>query len=148
MGIEVHDQYWPFMVEIYQGKATTEELANHRDQMRALVGRGERYGIIYDMRGAEAESIEERKKDAALIKEVGPEVKRLCIGCAFIVSNPIIRITMNFVFFLAPPPMPYKVSANIEEGHEWLVEQFRIAGISYPAAADTFVRGLEEAKAA
>ncbi len=148
MGIEVHDQYWPLMIEIYQGKATPRELEEHRNKMRIMVAQGERYGLFYDLRGAEAESLEERKKDAELIRELASEVKRLCIGCAFVVSNPIIRITMNFILFLAPPPMPYKVVPRIEDGHVWLSEQFHIAGISYPPGADDFLRSLEEAKAA
>ncbi len=148
MGIEFHDEYWPYVVDIYRGKVTSEELAEHRDFMRGMVARGERYGILYDLSRSETTSMEERRKDADLIKELKDEAERLCIGCAFVTPGTVLRIALNFIFFLAPPPSVYKIVSNIEDGHQWMSEQFRIAGIAYPPAVEDYVRSLGEEEVA
>ncbi len=148
MTIRINEDYLPLIIEEYEGPTTDEDAVGHRKVVCDVLERGERYGVLYDLRYGSAMSQDQRRIDAQFIKDNRETLEDLVIGVAFVVPTALLRIAMNFLLFLAPLPMPYVSTRSVSEAMEWLEERFKEAGVAIPDGAAEYVRQLEQHKAA
>ncbi len=143
MSILVNEDYFPLIIEDYEGTTTDDEAVWHRKFIAELLARKQRYAILYNFRNLIAESQEQRKIDAEFIKENKESLRQYSIGVVFVVSSPLLRIALNAVLFLAPLPMPYTTTKTISEAVRWLERRFEEEQMVFPAAARPYLADLE-----
>lgn len=143
MPIVVNEDFFPLIVEEYEGAMSDEESAWHRQYISSLLDRKQRYALLYDFRNSVAESQEQRKIDADFIKANRERLKQYSMGVAFVMPSPLLRIAINVVLFLSPLPMPYTTTKTIEEAARWIEGRFKEEGVTFPAAAWPYLKDLE-----
>ena len=143
MPIVVNEDYFPLIIEEYDGAMTDDESEWHRQYITALLDRKQRYAILYDFRNSIAESQEQRKVDAEFIKANRERLKAYSLGVAFVMPSPLLRIAINVVLFLSPLPMPYTTTKTVDEAARWIEGRFKAEGLTFSAAAWAYLKDLE-----
>jgi hypothetical protein len=80
---------------------------------------------VFDMRDALSLTATQRRRYAQHVIDMDPLDTRWNRGVAFIADNPIVRGIITAVFWISPPPFPYRVFRTPTEGREWLKSQLK-----------------------
>ena len=125
MEFEADDSGWPIVVTRL-GEVSERTMVQMLGLMDQWIARGERFGLIIDLRGTGGLTPEARAMVVRHIKENGPLLAKLYVQAA--VSDTLRQRTLYFAMqLLAPPPFPSKVFKEIEPARAWLSETLGIA---------------------
>ncbi len=97
--------------------------------------RGERYALLtVAPRNAPVPGQRERQLIAewANHPRVRDFSKRLCVGSATVVSNPLARAALSVITAIWKPPSPFLAVPTVEAGLSYCLEQIHQAGLALP----------------
>jgi hypothetical protein len=131
--ITFDDSMWPLLNVTFTGASSNEEFEAYLATLTKYRKRKERYLTIFDSRVAAAPSLHQRQRQVEWLKSHESETRQLSLGSAFVITSPLIRLAMNIIYQLRPPPNPYHVVGDIEVARAWAADRFHQAGLSAPA---------------
>ncbi len=139
MPIQVDQSYLPAILVSYEGAPTDEEFDAHLETLRAsLTARDARPRVVItDATLSEPAPATQRRRQAAWMKENAPLLRRLMIGCAFVIPSPVVRGILTAILWVQPLPSPHVVCATLDEALDWTDEKLRASGLALPLGART-----------
>ncbi len=144
MGYRLISKHFPLLVSETEGQPTAEESEAFREAMEPFVNGNRRFGQIVDLRDSTPEDHEQRKLHAVWMRKHHDALKSLSVGVVLVSPSVAMRMSLNFVFFFAPLPMPNKVVGTIPEAKAWIEARFADAGLEFPEGADAYLEELEK----
>jgi hypothetical protein len=126
--IEVDEKLWPLLLVRYAAPLSLEELEESNRSMSAILARQEPYVAIVDARKAQGMTPEQRQQQADWMKRNDAALRKYCLGCGFIITSAMARLTLNVMNILKPPPMPYTVVSTLEAAAVWAADRLDAAG--------------------
>lgn len=131
--ITFDDSVWPLLNVTFTGANSNEEFEAYLATLTKYRKRKERYLTIFDSRVAAAPTLHQRQRQVEWLKTHEAETRQLSLGSAFVITSPLIRLAMNIIYQLKPPPNPYHVVGDIEVARAWAADRFQQAGMSAPS---------------
>ncbi|MEM9887606.1 MAG: STAS/SEC14 domain-containing protein [Bacteroidota bacterium] len=101
-------------------KANDENFEQYLQESRQTYDRAEGLAMIFDASNATVPGIKYQKQQADWLKENEDLMKTYCKGTAYVIPNPIIRTVLKGIFAFQSQPVPYKVTASVEEAQQWI----------------------------
>ncbi len=131
--IHVDDKLWPLLVVRFEGTQTNMQFEQYLDVASERLRRREPYVCLLDARLSDATPPEQRHRQAEWLKHNEDLLRRHCLGCAFIISSPVVRLSLNVILALRPLTVPSTTVASLEAGVEWAAERLNEAGLTFEA---------------
>lgn len=129
--ITIDESRFPLVMVKYRGAVTDAEFDSYLSTITAFIERGRRFGAVLDTRHASAASATQRRRQAMWLREHQAELPALCLGCAFVVTSPIMRGALTAIFWIQPLAFPYVICAGLHDAVSWVEER---VGIDHRAA--------------
>lgn len=136
------EKLWPLLVLRLGGTPLAWELERDLDVLSALLSRREKHVCVVDARQAGVASPEQRHRYAEWLKQHEPLVREHGLGCAFVLTSPVVRLSLNVVLALRPLAVPYILVPTLEAGLEWAADRLRDAGLPFQALRVRGAHGL------
>ena len=137
---------WPLLIAVGPMKTTDAELEEMFAGYDRYFQRGERYALMsVTPRGAEGPGARERKKmaDWAGSPRVYALSKKLCVGSATLVTNPIMQGALTAILWLWKPAAPHLAVRTVRDGVSFCLERLKAEGIAMPQGADAIRRAVD-----
>lgn len=100
----------------------------------------ERYGILIEC-PTDWSNAKRREQVGEFLKVREEDVRRHCAGFVLVTPSIVTRGALRAVFWLAPPPYPWKVASELDEGADFL--QSKLPDVDVAAAFDEYRRERE-----
>jgi hypothetical protein len=97
-----------------------DDIAAYVRELRRIYALKEPMKILYDARDIGIPSFSQMHQQAALMRELDPETRRLVVGCA-IVGGDVLRGFLAVLFKLRPPACVLEIFPNVEEARTYLL---------------------------
>ncbi len=98
------------------GPGVIEELlAELETQVRC----GVRYVLIFDLTHAAIPNALQRQKLAAHVRDNEQDIRRSVRSVGVVLTSPLVRGIVTAIFWVSPPPMPYRFFATRAEAASW-----------------------------
>ncbi|HYO96903.1 MAG TPA: hypothetical protein VER33_20470 [Polyangiaceae bacterium] len=118
---------WPFLLVTKGPEEQTEpEFTEHLATLSSYFRRGQRFGLVMDVRRSPILSAERRRTASermeADMRQFGP----LLVGVALVVSSPVSRGMFKALLWLRPRQQPPMLAfPTVEPAMQWLRDQLR-----------------------
>lgn len=103
----------------WEGAQTDEELHAFFEELSTALAPLERFAIVYDTRRASVPTARQRRLLAELTRSWGPELRRRCVGVAFVIESAIVRAGLAAVLWLQPMALPNALVGSMNEAYAW-----------------------------
>ncbi|HEX2860554.1 MAG TPA: hypothetical protein VHN79_02895 [Lacunisphaera sp.] len=133
------DDWFPLIATINAPLFDEHELKSMADGFERYFERGERYTLItVSPRNAPAPGPRERKMIAewANHPRVRDFSKRLCVGSATVITNPVARAALTVITALWKPASPLEVVPSIAKGLDYCLRRVQEERLALPGPAD------------
>jgi hypothetical protein len=127
------DSLWPLLMLRIVGEPTNQQFEEYLDVSASYLRRGEPHVVIADLLQGGLASAEQRRKRAEWMVRHDALLRETVLGNAFVINNPILRLGLNLLFHLKPPPSPYVVAPRVEPALVWAAGRLEEAGLREPA---------------
>src|SRR5690606_32089225 len=117
-------------------------------RLEAIVARREPYASLVDARESHGVSPAQRQRQAEWIKRHEVDLRKYCLGNAYVITSALARLSINVVNILKPMPAPQTVVPTVEAGAAWVAERLEAAGHAEAAQRVREVYGLEQGRKA
>lgn len=114
-----NEDLYPLVIIELHGQVSDAQFHEYTRRLDLLVPRPEKRVILYDLRGGKGLSYEHRQWQAEWQKKNAEAVKRMNLGVAFVIDNPLLRVIVRAVLFIQPIGCPNQTFATIEEAHRY-----------------------------
>ena len=121
------DSLWPLLQVHYRGVPSGREYEEYLAAWEPYLRREEHVTLL-DARQAHFVSAEQRKRRLEWMKANAQALRR-SLGTAFVVSSPLIRLSLNIVYYFKPMQAPHIVVASPHLGARWAAERLQEAGL-------------------
>ncbi len=131
--MRVDTRRFPMVLAVMDGKQSDDDLEHYLDQLAALNERGERFGLVTDIRDYAANfshATRFGKWSAANEKRTG----ELCVGAAAVIPSDLIRFLFSSFYLVAQVPFPFITCRSFGEAEAWVGDRLRAAGLAVPPA--------------
>jgi len=132
--ITLDDSQWPLLLVTFSGTSSAQDFDVYLSQLSAALGRGEKYLCILDSSQSAAPTLEQRQRLVQWVQRNESALRQRSIGSAYVITSPFVRLAMNIMYQLKPPPMPHVIVADIKVARAWAAGRFRAAGLPVPSA--------------
>jgi hypothetical protein len=95
-------------------------LANDIDEWPVQTGLR---GVLYESPAPAAMSADQRRQLADVLDARKAKLQSITAGYVMVTPSAVVRGILTAVFWIAPPPYPYRVVATPDEGFQWLATQ-------------------------
>ena len=106
---------------------TNEEFYEYLEEILRIYNRKEKFVLIFNASKAKYLKAELRVDQGNWIKKHEELIKKYCLGNAYIISNPIIKIVFNCILAVNKPPVPYTVFSNRYDAKKWAESKIAVA---------------------
>lgn len=127
--ITFDDSLWPLLISRFKGAVTDAQHEAFLAQSASFLQRGELYVIVTDMSQYAMPPAAHRQRQAEWLKEHEQGLCAHLLGCALVVTSPLVRLTLSAVFHLQPMPTPYVVVPDVASGVKWAADRLESAGL-------------------
>ena len=122
--IHYDDSAWPLVLEATPPESSDSDVLEYINRHRSYLAKKTVYGAVLDVRRARTMSVKHRRMLADWINEQRAELQRYHAAVAVVVSpSPIVRGFVSAVYWLSPPPYPYKIMTSIDDAKAWVAKQ-------------------------
>jgi len=139
--IEVDEKLWPLVLIRYEAPLSMEDLELLSARLSDILARQEPYVAIADARRSQGMTPEQRQHQADWMKRHDAQLRKYCLGSAFIVTSALARLTLSVIFALKPPPLPYTIVTTLEAAAVWAADRLAAAGCAAQARRVLTVHG-------
>lgn len=136
--IHFDDSLWPLLLSRFEGQVSDEAYEEYLRKGAAYLQRGEPYVSVLDMVRLALPTPHQRQRQFEWLRQHGPLMRERVLGCAFIVTSPLIRLTLSTIFHVMPMPTPYVAVSDMTRAVAWATSRLTEAG--YPEAAARILR--------
>ena len=123
--VEIDESRWPLVTVRFEGIVDDETFRAYLEGLAGLLRRGESYALLFDARHADRTPPVQRKMQAEWMQAHEAELRRLCVGTAFVITSPLVRGVLTAVLWISPMAMPHTVVSTVEEAERWLHASLR-----------------------
>ena len=131
--VKFDDSLWPLLTVTFDGGHSDAEFDAYLETLGGYLARGEKYVTLFDAQKAESPSLQHRKRQADWIRQHEDAIRARQIGAVFVITSPLVRMALNVIYTMRPPPFPYAVVGDLASAREWAAESFRKAGLVLPS---------------
>ena len=124
--------HWPLAVWRFDDDNYTDDEVMRwlTEDVGKALQRNEPFGVIQDMKET-LSTISQRSMAAKFVKENREPFQNL-LAAAYVVDSRAVRGIITAIFWMVPPPYPYKVFAKVGDAIDWVSAQLKKAGITPP----------------
>ena len=126
------DRHWPLAIIAVKGLLRGEEFERYLRSYDVLLGRKEKYVLIFDALEGKTLELAEMRMHAEWIKNNTERLKTYSIGVAFMISSAIVRGALKAILWLQPMPQPYTIVPTFEDALRWAEMRAHAGGIELP----------------
>lgn len=129
-------------VAYMDAQVTAESYARYVSAMSADIDAtpaASRRGVLYEAPNISSLSAAQRKALAQVLEQRREKLSSITAGYALVTPSAAVRGMLTAIFWLAPPPYDYRVSATPRDAFNWLAE--RVSGLD-PARAEQAYEAL------
>ncbi len=140
MAVRVDLNYFPLVLVSHEGVSTDDEFEAHLEVLRGSLtskDASRRVLVIDATHAGLATPATQRKRQAEWMKENEAHIRRLTIGCAFVIPSSVIRGFLTAIFWIQPLPCPHVVTSTLEEAFVWSEKRLAESGLGFPLGART-----------
>ncbi len=139
MTVHVDQNYLPLIRVSYDGLSTDAEFEAHLETLRASMMAKDATPrvLVIDATRSDATPPTQRRRQAEWMQENAALIRRLTVGCAFVIPSPMVRGFLTAIFWIQPLPCPHAVCGTLEEALEWGEGKIRERDIAFPLGART-----------
>ncbi len=131
--VRFDDSLWPLLIVTFEGPHTDAQFEEYLERHAGYLRRGEKYVALMDAQNAASPSLPQRKRQADWIRKHEDAIQAQQLGAVFVITSPLIRMALNVIYTMRPPPYPYAVVGDLNAAREWSAETFRKAGLVLPS---------------
>jgi hypothetical protein len=125
----VDESQWPLLVVRLTGEPSTLAFEDYLARCTQYLQRQERHVCVFDVSALQLLSTEQRQRQVAWLKENGPAMSRTLLGVSYVVTSPIVRLTLGVIFHFKPPPTPFAFHTHVDEAKAWAAQRLAEAGL-------------------
>ena len=129
-GIIFDDSLWPLLISRFDGRVSDEQFERYLEQGAAYLRRGELYVSVLDMGKLALPSAPQRQRQLEWMRGKEAAMREQLLGCAFVITSPLIRLSLSTLFHVLPLPAPYVAVSNLEGGVRWASHRLQEAGLA------------------
>ncbi|AKJ03030.1 hypothetical protein ATI61_113216 [Archangium gephyra] len=127
------DSLWPLLILRIVGEPSNQQFEEYLDVSASYLRRGERHVVVADLLQAALESAEQRRRRAEWMSRHDGLTRELLLGNAFVINAPFLRLGLNLLFHVRPPPWSYLIVPRLEPALAWAAGRMDEAGLREPA---------------
>jgi hypothetical protein len=131
--VSIDDSLWPLRMVKFVGVATPRQFEQYLEATADGLRRGEPFVSIFDLTHGGVATPEHRQRQATWLQEYSPLLRELSLGVAFVVTSPLIRLSLSAIFYFQPMPTPYVVTARFSEATLWAISRLQERGLVFEA---------------
>jgi len=124
------DKAFPLLITVSAPSFDAAEMRSMTEGFERYFLRGERYALLSaSPRNAPVPGPRERQQIAewANHPRIRDFSKRLCVGSATVIRNPVARAALTVIMAVWKPPTPFEVAPSAERGLDYCLERVREA---------------------
>lgn len=127
-GITFDDSLWPLLVSRFSGAVSDEQFEEYLRRGADYLQRGEVYVSVLDMGKLSLPTAAQRQRQLEWLKGKEQAMREQVLGCAFVITSPVIRLALSAVFHVVPLPTPYVAVRDVAEGLRWAIQRLEACG--------------------
>lgn len=128
-GITFDDSLWPLLVSRFRGAVSDAAFENYLAEGEAYLMRGDLYVNILDMGRLHLPTAAQRQRQLEWLRGKEQLMRERVIGCAFIVTSPLIRLALSAIFHTVPLPTPYVAVQDMPRALHWASQRLEAHGL-------------------
>ncbi|MFY0524193.1 hypothetical protein ACN28I_13805 [Archangium gephyra] len=132
--ISLDDSLWPLLVARFVGLPTLQDQEEYFAQFLVHLRREEKCVLILDTRQVRMMTGEHRQKLVEFAREHHALIRTQILGCAAVITSPVMQLAASLVLHFSPPPMPYFITRSLPEAAKWAAKC--LDGAGQPHAAE------------
>ncbi len=110
---------WPLVVITMDGQFEDSEMDGFFEAMVALFRRGQSFSAVIDASRFQNPSVRHRMQMRSFMVENREYTKQNCVGVAYVIVSPVIRMFLRAVFLLQKPSAETRITESMVEAREW-----------------------------
>jgi hypothetical protein len=127
------DSLWPLLGVRLSGELSSQEFEAYLDRSTHYLKRGESHVCIFDARALRLLSHEQRRRQAEWLKANAALMSQTLLGVVYVVTSPVICLTMSVIFHLKAPTVPYALRTTLDAAGAWAAMRLDETGLRAPA---------------
>ncbi|QRK05059.1 hypothetical protein JQX13_33290 [Archangium violaceum] len=146
--ITIDDTQWPLLVVRFVGQPSLQQQEAYFVQMLDHLKREEKLVVIVDTQQVIMMTTENRQRLAEFVREHDALLRTRLLGCATIITSPVMQLAASLMLYLKPPPFPYLTASSLPEAVKWTAKCLDDAGLQPAAQRILRHHGLHEGQRA
>jgi hypothetical protein len=115
---------WPLVNIAFKPRATEEEIARLFKNIEVVLrARQGPFVAVVDARGTREISARHRKIVADHLAQNTDLYRHRCAGHAFVFEGTALRGALTAIFWMTPPPYPYRIFPDVPTAERWALDQ-------------------------
>jgi hypothetical protein len=131
--ITLDDSHWPLLVMTFVGEPSLHQQAEHLARLSTYLRRDEQFISILDTRQERMMTAEHRRRLAEFLREHDALLRTQVLGCASIITSPVMQLAASIVLHLKPLPFPYVATRSLSEAAMWAAVRLEGTGLLHLA---------------
>jgi len=127
------DSRWPLRIIRFVGTLTPRQYEQYLETATASLRQREKYLCVADLSRGGLPTAEQRQRYVQWMQENEERIRERVLGMAFIVTSPIIQLSLSTMMHLKPLPVPYIVTAQEVEAVGWASARIEEQGLRVAA---------------
>ncbi|HEX8825565.1 MAG TPA: hypothetical protein VF794_36990 [Archangium sp.] len=127
------DSTWPLLVVRLTGEPSLKTFEEFLSRSTQYLQRQERHVCIFDVSELHLLSTEQRQRQVEWLKTNEVLMRQALLGIAYVITSPIVRLTMGVIFHFKSPPAPYTIVSHPSEAGTWAAMRLEEARLRAPA---------------
>ncbi len=127
------DSQWPLLVVRLTGEPSSLAFENYLSRSTQYLQRQERHVCVFDVSALQILSSEQRQRQVEWLKANAALMRQTLLGVVYVVTSPVIRLTMSVIFHFEAPNVPYAIRPSLDAAGAWASMRLTEAGLRAPA---------------
>jgi hypothetical protein len=123
------ESQWPLLVVKLTGEPSSLAFEDYLTRSTQYLQRQERHVCVFDVSALQILSSEQRQRQVEWLKANEVLMSRTLLGVSYVVTSPVVRLTLGVIFHFKPPPAPYAFHTHLREAREWATMRLDEAGL-------------------
>jgi hypothetical protein len=127
------DSLWPLLGVRLSGEPSPQQFEAYLARSTQYLQRGESHVCIFDVSTLRLLSSEQRQRQVEWLKANAALMRQTLLGVVYVVTSPVIRLTMSVIFHFESPNVPYAIRPNLDAAGAWAAMRLTESGLRAPA---------------
>ncbi|HEX5746645.1 MAG TPA: STAS/SEC14 domain-containing protein [Archangium sp.] len=127
--ITFDDSRWPLRLVRFVGTPTPRQYEHYLETVSSSLRRRERYLSVTDLTRGGLPTPEQRQRQVLWMQEHEGLLREVVLGMAFVITSPVMRLSVSTVMHFKPLPVPYFVTAQEHEAMGWASARLEEQGL-------------------